>query len=45
MVEAVELADVLLYLPQLADHAGVDLHAAVENKLRKNAAKYSAPKK
>ena len=40
-----EVADVLLYLLQLADHAGVDLHAAVENKLVKNAAKYPAPRK
>lgn len=35
-----EVADVLLYLLQLADHAGVDLAQAVENKLRKNAAKH-----
>lgn len=38
-----EVADVLLYLLQLADHAGVDLDAAVENKLRKNAIKHPVP--
>lgn len=38
-----EVADVLLYLLQLADHAGVDLHAAVESKLKKNAAKHPVP--
>lgn len=38
-----EVADVLLYLLQLADHAGVDLAAAVENKLVKNAAKHPVP--
>ena len=38
-----EVADVLLYLLQLADHAGVDVAAAVEHKLRKNAIKYPAP--
>ena len=35
-----EVADVLLYLLQLADHAGVDLAEAVEHKLRKNAVKH-----
>ena len=40
-----EVADVLLYLLQLADHAGVDLEAAVENKLRKNAIKHPVPPK
>jgi len=35
-----EIADVLLYLLQLADHTGVDVEEAVERKLRKNAAKY-----
>lgn len=35
-----EVADVLLYLLQIADHAGVDLKEAVENKLRKNALKH-----
>ncbi len=38
-----EVADVLLYLLQLADHAGVDLARAVENKLRKNALKHPVP--
>ena len=38
-----ELADVLLYLLQLADHTGIDLHEAVERKLLKNAAKHPAP--
>jgi len=35
-----EMADVLLYLLQLADHTGVDLEAAVTRKLRKNATKH-----
>jgi len=39
-----EVADVLLYLLQIADHAGVDLAQAVENKLRKNAVKHPAPR-
>ena len=38
-----ELADVLLYLLQLADHTGIDLHTAVERKLLKNAAKHPVP--
>ncbi len=38
-----ELADVLLYLLQVADHTGVDLQAAVEDKLRKNAIKHPVP--
>lgn len=37
-----EIADVLLYLLQLADHADVDVEQAVERKLRKNAQKYPA---
>lgn len=37
-----EVADVLLYLLQLADHTGVDIDEAVERKLRKNAEKYPA---
>lgn len=37
-----ELADVLLYLVQLADKAGVDLHAAALEKMALNAAKYPA---
>jgi NTP pyrophosphatase (non-canonical NTP hydrolase) len=35
-----ELADVLLYLLQIADHTGVDLERAVHDKLAKNAVKY-----
>jgi NTP pyrophosphatase (non-canonical NTP hydrolase) len=35
-----ELADVLLYLVQLADHTGVDLDLAIADKLLKNAKKY-----
>lgn len=37
-----EMADVLLYLLQLADHTGVDLEQAVERKLAKNALKHPA---
>ncbi|AXA93886.1 nucleotide pyrophosphohydrolase [Massilia sp. YMA4] len=37
-----ELADVLLYLVQLADRLDVDLHAAALEKLALNAAKYPA---
>jgi len=37
-----EIADVLLYLLQIADHSGVDVAAAVEAKLAKNALKYPA---
>ena len=40
-----EVADVLLYLLQLADHTGVDIQAAVEDKLVKNAQKYPLPGK
>ena len=39
-----ELADVLLYLVQLADKTGVDLHAAALEKIALNAAKYPAIK-
>lgn len=35
-----EIADVMLYLLQIADHAGVDVTAAVERKLVLNALKY-----
>lgn len=38
-----EMADVLLYLLQLADHTGIDLEAAVADKLIKNAQKYPPP--
>jgi len=37
-----ELADVLLYLVRLADKCGVDLPAAAERKIQRNAAKYPA---
>lgn len=37
-----ELADVLLYLVQLADKSGVDLRAAALEKMALNAAKYPA---
>ena len=37
-----ELADVFLYLVRLADKCEVDLGAAVQRKLAKNAAKYPA---
>lgn len=40
-----ELSDVLLYLVQIADHAGVELDAAVERKLALNAVKHPAPKR
>lgn len=35
-----ELADVLLYLLQIADRTGIDLEQAVARKLAKNALKY-----
>ena len=35
-----EIADVMLYLLQIADHSGVDVAAAVERKLALNALKY-----
>ncbi|WP_343731799.1 nucleotide pyrophosphohydrolase [Duganella sp.] len=38
-----ELADVLLYLVQLADQLNVDLHAAAVEKMALNALKYPAP--
>ena len=37
-----ELADVLMYLVRLADKSGVDLHAAVLEKMVLNAKKYPA---
>ncbi|MBG6223259.1 MULTISPECIES: nucleotide pyrophosphohydrolase [unclassified Janthinobacterium] len=37
-----ELADVLMYLVRLADKSGVDLHAAVLEKMALNAQKYPA---
>lgn len=38
-----EIADVMLYLLQLADHAGVNVNEAVERKLGLNAAKHPPP--
>lgn len=38
-----EAADVLLYVLQIADHSGVDLGDAVDDKLAKNAIKYPVP--
>jgi NTP pyrophosphatase (non-canonical NTP hydrolase) len=35
-----EIADVALYLAELADNLGIDLIGAMENKLEKNARKY-----
>ena len=37
-----EIADVMLYLMQIADYTGVDVQAAVERKLKLNALKYPA---
>jgi NTP pyrophosphatase (non-canonical NTP hydrolase) len=44
-VEAVrdEVADVAIYLLQLARQLDIDLEQAIEAKMRKNAAKYPAP--
>ena len=39
-----ELADVLLYLVQIADKLEVDLHAAALEKIQLNGVKYPAPK-
>lgn len=38
-----EIADVMLYLLQIADHSGIDLEAALERKLALNAVKHPAP--
>ena len=38
-----EIADVMLYLLQIADHSGVDVAAAVERKLALNALKHPVP--
>jgi NTP pyrophosphatase (non-canonical NTP hydrolase) len=38
-----EMADVLLYLVQIADHTGIDLDQAVARKREKNALKYPRP--
>lgn len=37
-----EIADVMLYLLQIADHTGIDIASAVERKLALNALKYPA---
>lgn len=39
-----EIADVQLYLIRLADKVGVDIGAAIEQKIKKNEAKYPAEK-
>ena len=39
-----ELADVAVYLFELADNLGVDLPKAIENKMKKNALKYPVEK-
>ena len=39
-----EVADVAIYLLRMCDLLGVDLNAAMENKMQKNAAKYPAEK-
>ena len=39
-----ELADIAVYLFELADNLGVDLIAAMERKMAKNAAKYPVEK-
>lgn len=41
---AEELADVLLYLVRLSDKLGIDLLAAADRKLQKNALKYPVEK-
>ena len=41
---AEEMADVAIYLTELADNLGIDLLAAMEAKLAKNAAKYPIEK-
>ncbi len=39
-----ELADVAMYLFELADNLGIDLKKAIESKLKKNARKYPVAK-
>ena len=39
-----ELADVAMYLFELADNLGIDLRKAIESKLKKNARKYPIAK-
>ncbi|MFM2051979.1 MAG: hypothetical protein RL456_16 [Pseudomonadota bacterium] len=38
-----EIADVLVYLMQIADRCGIDVEAAVDRKIGLNARKYPAP--
>ena len=38
-----EMADVLVYLLQIADRCGIDVAAAIDRKMALNAAKYPAP--
>ncbi|GLS03198.1 nucleotide pyrophosphohydrolase [Chitiniphilus shinanonensis] len=38
-----EMADVLIYMLRLADVLGVDVEAAIRDKMAKNALKYPAP--
>lgn len=40
-----EIADVLIYLTELADVLGIDMLAAARAKIAKNALKYPAPQK
>lgn len=39
-----EIADIALYLFELADNLGINLHNAMEEKLKKNAMKYPTEK-
>ena len=41
---AEELADVAMYLFELADNLGIDLYEAIQKKLKKNAIKYPIEK-
>ncbi|MDP4301880.1 nucleotide pyrophosphohydrolase [Leptothrix discophora] len=38
-----EMADVMVYLLQIADRCGIDVAAAIDRKMALNAAKYPAP--
>ncbi|RZS54848.1 nucleotide pyrophosphohydrolase [Sphaerotilus mobilis] len=38
-----EMADVMVYLLQIADRCGIDIAAAIDRKMALNAAKYPAP--
>jgi NTP pyrophosphatase (non-canonical NTP hydrolase) len=40
-----EVADVMLYLLQIADYSGVNIEAAIERKLIKNAKKHPSPQR